>query len=342
MSQTTLTIDLDAIIANWRALDAMSAGETAAVVKADAYGLGMAQVAPALARAGTRQFFVAMAQEGANLRKILGEGPRIFVFNGYAPDEQMLFAEAALVPLLNSPEQFTAFTRDLSGAPYGVQLDTGMNRLGLEGEDWGALAAEATPALIISHLACADAQGHPMNDTQRRNFEQMTIECDAPRSLGATGGIIMGPDYHFDLTRPGIGLYGGQPFSDARPVVTLEAPVIQIRNLGIGESVGYGNTWQAARPSRIATLALGYADGVHRALSNGAMFFWDVTPCPLVGRVSMDLITVDVTDAQGDPAALTLLNELQTIDELAHSAGTIGYEILTSLGTRFNRRYKGG
>ena len=342
MSSGTLTIDLNAIVANWRALDAMTACETAAVVKADGYGLGAAEVAGALAWAGARQFFVALAEEGAALRRALGPGPTISVFSGHMAGDTDLIRAHALVPMLNSVEQMARHLETLPEAAFGVQLDTGMNRLGMEPAEWAAvrdLAPGRTPALILSHLACADAPDHPMNARQLQLFAEITAEAGVPRSLAATGGILLGEPYHFDLTRPGIGLYGGLPFIDAHPVVALDLPVIQIRDVVPGETVGYGNTWSAARPSRIATVAAGYADGLIRAIGRGARVFAGDVPCPVVGRVSMDLITVDVTDLPEPPEALSILGRHQSVDTLAEAAGTIGYEILTSLGRRYSRSY---
>jgi alanine racemase len=191
----------------------------------------------------------------------------------------------------------------------------------------------------MSHLACSDDPDHPMNRQQLDQFHLMTDGISVPRSLAATGGILLGPEYHFDLTRPGVGLYGGQPFDQAQPVAHLDLPVVQVRDLEVGETVGYGNAWQAERPSKIATVSGGYADGLLRALSGGATLWHGTQPVPLAGRVSMDLITVDVTDLPELPGVLSILSAEQTVDDLAERAGTIGYEILTSLGARYQRRY---
>lgn len=344
MARATLTIDLDAIAANWRALAAMGAAEAGAVVKADAYGLGAAPVAGALAAAGARRFFVALAEEGAVLRRTLGPGADIFVFSGHMDGDTDTLRDAALIPLLNAPEQVQRHRAALPGHPFGVQLDTGMNRLGMEEADWTTLAPmllAERPRLLISHLACADERDHPMNAAQLSTFRRMTDGTGVARSLAATGGILLGRDYHFDLTRPGIGLYGGLPFGDARPVVTLSVPVIQLRDVAPGETVGYGNTWTAARPSRIATLGSGYADGLIRAMTGRARVFADDRPCAVVGRVSMDLIAADVTDLDRAPETLEILGPAQGVDALAAAAGTIGYEILTALGPRYARRYTG-
>ena len=345
MSTGHITIDLDAIIANWRALDKMSKSETAAVVKADGYGLGAGRVAKALAKAGARKFFVAVAEEGAILRQALGEGPQINILSGHMSGDTDMIGDLDLTPMLNSIDQISRHFEALPGHAFGIQLDTGMNRLGMEWDEWGAIAEIALaqhPTLVMSHLACADEPDHPMNAFQLDVFNQMTDGISVPRSLAATGGILLGKDYHFDMTRPGIGLFGGLPFENARHVVQMDLPVIQIRNLNAGEVVGYGNAWQAERPSRIATISAGYADGLLRSMSDKATLYYGDEPCPLVGRVSMDLLTVDVTDLSEDPHALTILGTQQTVDQLARVAGTIGYEILTSLGNRYTRRSKGG
>jgi alanine racemase len=346
MAQAVLSIELDALLANWRALAALSGrAEAGAVVKADGYGLGAARVAPVLAAAGARRFFVAEVQEGAAVRQAIGHGPDIFVFSGHMAGDADTIAAATLIPLLNSPGQVARHRQALPGHAFGVQLDTGMNRLGLEEADWRALAPELLalkPRLLMSHLACADEPGHAMNAQQLGAFRQMTDGTGVPRSLSATGGILLGPDYHFDMTRPGVGLYGGAPFTDASPVVRLSLPVIQIRNVEKGETVGYGSAWTAPRPARIATLAAGYADGLLRAMTGKACVWHGQTPCPLVGRVSMDMMGVDVTDLDDVPERLDILCTAQGVDALAAMAGTIGYEILTSLGRRYARTYTGG
>ncbi|SFE67342.1 alanine racemase [Sulfitobacter brevis] len=344
MTTSKLTIDLSAIVANWQALNAMTQVETAAVVKADAYGLGIARVAPALASAGARQFFVACAEEGAALRDILGPGPTINIFSGHMAGDAGMIGGAKLTPMLNSVDQMLRHVESLPGHPFGLQLDTGMNRLGMEPAEWSALrdiALAQRPALIMSHLACADEPAHPMNPAQLQAFYEMTDGIDAPLSLSATGGIFLGRDYHFDLTRPGIGLYGGLPFTEALPVVTLDVPVIQVREVWAGESVGYGNAFVATEDMRIATVAAGYADGLPRAIGPNARFTLDGRHVSAVGRVSMDLITVDVTGHDGTPEYLQLIGPHQSVDTVADFAETIGYEILTSLGSRYSRAYVG-
>jgi len=343
MSTATLTIDLNAIAANWRALAQLAQVETAAVVKADGYGLGAGRVAAHLASAGARQFFVAVAEEGLALRRALGSGPSISVFSGHMAGDAGAIEGANLTPMINSLDQMLRHVEALPGHPFGLQLDTGMNRLGMEPAEWSALrdiALAQNPTLIMSHLACADASDHPMNETQRRAFEDMTQGIDVPRSLSATGGILLGADYHYDMVRAGIGLYGGLPFIGAAPVVTLDIPVVQIRAVTTGETVGYSNTWTAARPSKIATISAGYADGLIRAMGARAHLHAGDTAVPVVGRISMDLITVDVTDLPHPPQTLQLIGRHQSVDDVAEFAGTIGYEILTGMGARYARIWR--
>ena len=342
MGASELTIDLNALAANWRAREALSAPgvETAAVVKADGYGLDAGRVAQKLLATGVSTFFTAVAEEAQIVRKAVGDAPDIFVFSGHMAGDSERLQSANLIPLLNAPEQVARHFSALPGHAFGVQLDSGMNRLGLEPEDWSALRSElmgAGPRLVMSHLACADAPDHPMNAQQLRVFSEMT-QGVARRSLAATGGILLGPEYHFELTRPGIGLYGGLPFVDAQPVVQIEAPVIQTRTVRPFETVGYGNVWEATVESQIATISAGYADGLIRAMGSKAHVFAGNTPCPVIGRVSMDLITVDVTHLEEVPERLSILGSQQTVDDQAEAAGTIGYEILTSLSSRYARR----
>lgn len=336
MGSGLLKIDLDALVENWRALDRLSASETAAVVKADGYGLGAGRVAKALAAAGVHQFFVAMAEEATALRAVLGPAPSIGVFSGHMEGDTRLISDLNLIPMLNSPEQIARHKDRLPEQGFGLQIDTGMNRLGIEAYDWSPEMAENAD-LVMSHLSCADEPDHTANEAQLKAFLSMTAGLRVPRSLAATGGILLRPDYHFDLTRPGIGIYGGAPFAQAQPVVQLDLPVIQTRRVEVGQSVGYGCAFTAERPSVIATVAAGYADGLIRQMSGRGRLYAGNTACLIVGRVSMDMIGVDVSDLDTVPDALTILGPHQTVDDLAAAAGTIGYEILTSLGHRYAR-----
>ncbi|MEB8386072.1 alanine racemase [Rhodobacteraceae bacterium KMM 6894] len=345
MSTATLTIDLNALTLNWRALDALGEAETAAVVKADAYGLGADRVGRALARAGARTFFTAVAEEGAALRRALGPGPVIYVLSGHMPGDADMIGDLDLVPILNSLDQMVRHVEALPGKGFGLQLDTGMHRLGMDPTEWGAvreIALAQHPQLIISHLACADDRDAAMNAQQLKRFTEMTDGCDVPLSLANTGAILLDPAYHFDLVRPGIGLYGGLPFASARPVASLDIPVIQCRDVAVGGAVGYNRGWIAQRPSRIATISAGYADGILRAIGGKALVWAEDVPCPVVGRVSMDMIGIDVTDLGHDPKTVEMLGRHQTVDTLSAAADTIGYEILTALGARYTRRYLGG
>ncbi|CUX81106.1 MAG: alanine racemase Alr [Roseibaca calidilacus] len=342
MAQARLEIDLGALAANWQALDRMTTVETAATVKANGYGLGAARVAEALAKAGARRFFVAVAEEGAAVRAAIGPDLPIHVYGGHMAGDAAAIRDAGLIPMLNSVEQLTRHFEALPAAPFGIQLDTGMNRLGMEPGEWASVAEIALgqgPALIMSHLACSDEPDHAMNAQQLATFRDLTDGAGVPRSLSATGGVLLGRDYHFDLTRPGIGLYGGRPFTDAQAVVRLSIPVIQTRVVQAGESVGYGNSFVAPQDMRVATIAAGYADGIQRALSGRATLWAGDVPCPLLGRVSMDLLTIDVSAVDGPVEALDLLGPHQGVDALADVIGTIGYEVLTGLGPRYERVY---
>lgn len=358
-----LTIDLHAIADNWRALAALAApAEAAAVVKADAYGLGIAQVAPALWRAGARTFFVAHLKEGITLRALLPDAA-IYVLNGLLPDTAPAYAAHGLQPVLGSaPEigEWSELSRANGGLPAALHVDTGMHRLGLSLEEAVRLASMVgmlgfKPSLIMTHLACADTPGHVMTARQRLIFADVARRFPRVKaSLANSAGTLMGRDFRFDLVRPGIFLYGGAAINGVpplQPVVRLEAKVIQVGTAASGETVGYGAAERLRRDSRLATVHIGYADGLFRAAGSadgrkGAQAVVAGRRCPLVGRISMDLATLDITDlpedavARGDVA--TFLGDGITIDELAGKAGTIGYEVLTSLGRRYVRRYVGG
>ena len=342
MATAKLTVNLEAIADNWRRLNRLSgdATETAAVVKADGYGLGASEVAGALRRCGASTFFVALAEEGAQLRHSTGGEVEIYVLSGYRSCDAPLVSDCNLIPVINSAEQFRCHSRDLPHGRIALQLDTGMNRLGMEADEFRSVRETpggAEPVLVMSHLACADEPHHPQNQSQLKEFLAMTEGMRPRRSLSATGGILLGPEYHFDLCRPGVGLYGGLPHRGARQAVQLDLPVIQVRDVRPGESVGYGATWLARSDTRVATVSAGYADGIFRSLGGSLTFHAGDVPCRSVGRISMDLITVDVSHIREVPDTLQLLGRHQTIDDLADCASTIGYEILTSLGNRYER-----
>lgn len=341
-----LIIDLDAIAANWRALDAMTGHncQTSAVIKADGYGLGAGRVASTLAKAGARRFFVAVAEEGAEVRRALGKGPEIAVLSGHMEGDTDRIRGHALTPMVNSIDQLTRHLEAMPEHPFGIQLDVGMSRLGMGAQEWQVardLALRARPQMLMGHLTSSEEAGSHASNNELVRFLHMTDGTNLPRSLANSGGILLGRDYHFDLTRPGVALYGGMPFEDYNPAVQLSLPVIQLREIGAGETVGYNGTWQAEQPTLIATVSGGYADGLPRALSPGLQLWAGKIPCPVVGRISMDLITVNVTHLRHVPEVLDLLGAHQTVSDVAKIAGTISYEILTSLGARYTRRYMG-
>jgi alanine racemase len=351
-----LTVDVGAVRANYRLLRSrLGATACAAVVKADAYGLGAAAVAPALAREGCRQFFVAHLDEALALRPLLPEA-EVFVLNGLPAGAEAECARHGVAPVLNSLAQVDAWAAQARRLgrplPAALQVDSGMSRLGLSEAELDILAAEPKRLdgialrLVMSHLACAERQDHPMNREQLRSFARARARLPkAPASLANSSGIFLGADFHFDLARPGAALYGLAPLAGEanpmRPVVRLRGRIVQVRQVAAGAAVGYGATWRAEGRRRIATVAVGYADGYLRSLSGRATAFAGDAAVPLVGIVSMDTATFDVTDA---PAAveggfLELIGPRNPVDALAGEAGTIGYEILTSLGHRYARAY---
>lgn len=344
MAQSILTVNLPAIAENWRRLDRLSppSVETGAVLKANSYGLGIDKVAPYLEKTGVKSFFVALAEEGKELRKLISGKARIFVLSGYMKGDKPLIKEMNLIPVIVTPEQYLRFVEDLPNHKFGIQIDTGMNRLGMEPEHFLALKdriVSLRPELIMSHLGCADEEDQTTNRMQLRNFRDLTKGMDFPLSLSATGGILLGDEYFFDLCRPGIGLFGGLPFNDGVQVLSLKIPVIQVQKVCKGEGVGYNRAWIAPRDTILATVAAGYADGLIRSLSNNSLIYANNTPCPVVGRVSMDMITVDVSGLQDVPEYLEFMGLAQRLDDLARQASTIGHELLTSLGQRYKKIY---
>lgn len=357
-----LCIDLGAVRANYRLLrDRLGVAACGAVVKADAYGLGAERVAPALAAEGCRHFFVAHLDEAILLRPHVPAAAEIFVLNGVPPGAEAEAVEHRATPVLNGLghiEAWAGLARSRGRPlPAVLQVDTGMSRLGLARAELAAVADDPrlldgiAPRLVMSHLACAERQDHPLNAEQLARFDAArAVLPEAPASLANSSGIFLGETYHFDLARPGAALYGiapvvGRP-NPMRPVVRLQGRVIQVREVQAGDAVGYGATWRAAGPRRIATVSVGYADGFPRDLSNRATAFAGDAPMPLVGTVSMDTTTFDVTDAPDGAVTpggfIDLIGPRNPVDALAAQAGTIGYEILTGLGRRYARRYVGG
>ena len=356
-----LTIDLAAIVGNWRELAARAApAQCAAVIKADGYGCGIAPVAQALAKSGCRTFFVADLAEARSVRKAT-PAAEIYVLNGLWPGTARAFADANLRPVIGSRAELDEWDEFCAGAGWrgaaALHVDTGMNRLGLTPEQAAAVAAraraDANIGLLMSHFACAEEPSHPLNAKQMAEFRDVrALFPKIPGSLANSSGIFLGPDAHHDLVRPGVALYGANPtpghLNLMRPVLRLEGRIVQVRDVAAGETVGYGATRTVQRPTRLAIVALGYADGFLRAASAsdtkpGAEGIVAGRRCPLAGRISMDLLALDVTELpediprRGDFA--TLLGDDIYVDDLASHAGTIAYEVLTSLGRRYRRVY---
>jgi alanine racemase len=361
-----LTIRLDAIQENWRRLAARVApAECGAAVKGDAYGLGVKPIATALWAAGCRSFFVARPLEGAELRAFLPREAIIYVLDGLFPGQAEFYAKEELRPALISHDEareWAAFGRVYGRKlPCALHIDTGINRLGFSIAEFERLLANnmtmdgLNVALVMSHLACADEPGHPLNERQWQLFGQVRARLPGvPASFANSSGIFLGREFIAELVRPGIALYGGNPQASVAnpmlPVAFLEGAVLQVRKVDTGETVGYGATWTASRPTRVAVLGAGYKDGVPRALSSRehtgpAQVFLGGQRCPIIGRVSMDMMAVDVTDlpegAVTRGTRAEILGGNIGIDEAASWANTISYELLTRLGNRYTRLYSG-
>ncbi len=343
------TTHLTHIADNWRALAALqSDAKTGAVVKANAYGHGSSAVAGALARAGCRSFFVAHVLEGVSLRAALGPEPEIFVFHGFGSGEIPLIREARLIPVLNTLQQVGQWREANDNLPAAIHIDTGMNRLGLRPEEAGEARdqlAECQINLVMSHLTCADEPGHDLNQKQLSAFTELaSLWPGTKRSLANTAGTYLGADYGFELTRPGIGLYGGGPTPPAgthlKPGLTLTAPVLSVFEALPGETSGYGATYMLDTPRTLATVAFGYADGYPRAAANSGFAMLRETRLPVVGRVSMGLTTLDITETRDDIEVGSMVEFLgghAHLEEQAIAAGTLGYELVTGLGHRVER-----
>jgi alanine racemase len=359
LAGATATIDLAALKANYLLLARKAkTAHTAAAIKGDAYGLGVKPVAKTLWASGCRSFYVARPEEGATLRSILPRAT-ITVLDGLYEGEASYYRKHKLVPALTTITQIRDWTRNGKGAPCSLHVDTGINRAGLQPHEWLAFTGEEkllralNIRMLMSHLACGDDNTSPMNQRQLDKFR--SIHAGVPHlkaSLANSPGIFLGHAYHFSETRPGVALYGGNPTpyqkNPMKPVITLEARILQIRSVPQDQTVGYSATWTADRPTKIAIIAAGYADGIARKLSSHqqggpAQVYLAGQRCPIVGRVSMDMMTIDVTDVPERKLAKATHAELFgkhiSVDEAAAWAGTISYELLTHLGKRYARRY---
>ncbi len=370
-SQAVLTIDLDALGDNWRRLAARAApAECGAAVKADAYGCGIEAAVPALARAGCRTFFVAHVSEGRRARAALDEaglGGRVFVLNGFHPDASSVsdYRQHRLDAVIGSGDELAAWLEARAGwsgddrPVCALHVDTGMNRLGFPVDEARGLSRSSLDAagiaFVMSHLVSAENPADPINARQIASFDHARDGAlgGYPASLSNSSGLFLPQAPIYDLVRPGYALYGGNPTpgrpNPMRAVVSLEARILQLRDVPAGATAGYNGRWTAARPSRLATIGLGYADGIPISGSGidgrGASVVMDGVPCPIVGRISMDLTIADVTDVPADKirtdAMVEWLGPEADVDALARSCGTIGYEILVNLGRRHRRHYSG-
>lgn len=353
-AQARLVVDLAALRANWRLLaERAGAAECGAAVKADAYGIGLAAAVPALAAAGCQSFFVAHLGEALAARRLAPQA-RVFLLNGLPPAHADTLHPAGVRPVLGDLAQLARW-RDLGGGPCALQIDTGMNRLGLRWDDAPPTAADLAALgveLLLSHFVASEEPTHPLNETQIARFAQWRARYpELPASMANSSAHFLAERPYYALTRPGYALYGGNPTPDApnpmRDVVRLSAPILSIRAVPTGETCGYNARWTAKRPSRIASIGVGYADGYPRGCGGfderpGAQVVIEGRRCPLVGRVSMDLALIDVTDAASARVGseAVLIGEGIGVDEVGGWAGTNGYEVLTRLGPRYDRIYK--
>ena len=360
LARAVMTINLGAIADNFRNLSSRLAPacQAGAVVKANAYGLGFEEISKTLTGAGCRHFFVADLEEGIALRRVL-EKADIYIFNGPERNSERAFEEHSLTPVLNTPgqiESWGVFTGSKGGCGTAIQVDTGMSRTGLDMAYLERLADDRKLdgmdlKFLMSHLACADEPGHPLNARQLDEFSRArSLLGEPPGSLANSSGIFLGADYHFDLVRTGGALYGMNPTPNSDnpmdSVVKLEAPILQLRDVDSPITVGYGASSRVEGPGRIATVAVGYADGYLRSLSNKGSAFVNGVRVSVIGRVSMDYITLDVSKLPEDEvrpgSVVELVGPHHGIDALAEEAGTVAYEILTGLGTRYTRVYYDG
>ncbi len=361
-----LSIDLHALVENWRMLGRRTTpAECAGVVKADAYGCGLEPVTRALAQAGCRTFFVAHLAEARRVRAVAPKAEAVYVLNGFMPGMAAAFAEAQARPVIGNLAELAEWDAFINATGWSggaaLQIDTGMNRLGIDPTEAVALAARLHKenhglTLLLSHFACADTPNHPLNQRQISLFRELRLAFrGVPASLANSAGLFLGPTAYCDLVRPGIAVYGANPIPNRdnpmRPVVELKGRIAQIRSLNKGDTVGYGAAWVARRPTKLAVVAVGYGDGYQRAASGtdaarGAEVEIAGKLCPIVGRVSMDLLTVDITDLPANSVRrgdlVTLIGGRLDVDHLAAHVRSISYEVLTNLGRRYHRFYRGG
>jgi len=340
-----IKINLCNIKKNWLYLNKFSKKntETGAVIKANAYGLGAHEIAPALWEAGSRSFFVATAEEAIHINKILPRNRKIYVLNGYDVKYKKAFDELDLIPVLNSPDQLNSFIEMNKNKSLCIQIDIGMSRLGFQFEQickHKDAINNLNLDLVLGHLTTAINPKNPANKIQLHKFRELTINFPfAKKSLAASHGIFINNKYHFDVTRPGIAIFGGIRNPNIFDVINIELPVIQTHFINPGEGIGYGLTYVCKEKKRVATLAGGYADGLTRNFSNVGFLYHNKIPCPILGKVSMDLVTVDISHLNNVPKKLTFVGQNQSINDLSDIAKTISHEVLINLGNRFSRQY---
>lgn len=341
----TIKINLSNIKKNWIYLNKFTKKntETSAVIKANAYGLGAHEIATALWEAGSRSFFVATTEEAIQLHKILPNNRKIYVLNGYDINHKKAFNELNLIPVLNSPDQLISYIEDNKNKGLCIQIDIGMKRLGFQLDQiykHKDAIKNLNLDLILGHLTTAINPENRVNKIQLEKFRELINHFpSSKKSLAASHGIFINNNYHYDLTRPGIALFGGIRNSNILDVINIELPVIQTHSLKPGEGIGYGLTYICKEKKRVATLAGGYADGLTINFSNVGFLYYDKIPCPILGKVSMDLVTVDISHLNQVPDKLTFVGPNQSINDLSEIAKTISHEILINLGNRFSRHY---
>ncbi len=341
----TIKINLKNLKKNWLYLNSITKKntETGAVIKANAYGLGVSEIATALWEAGNRSFFVATVEEAIYLSKLLPRKNKIYTLNGFDIAYKNAFDDFELIPVLNTPTQLISFVENSKNKIACIQIDIGMNRLGLQLDQlkkYKNIIKTLNLDLILGHLTTAVDPNNKSNKLQLELFKKETLNFPLVRkSLAASHGIFIKKHYHFDLTRPGIALFGGIRNNNILDVVNIELPVLQTHYLNPGDGIGYGLTYVCNKRMKVATLAGGYADGLNRKFSNNGFLYYEKTPCPILGKISMDLVTVDISHLKKIPEKLTFIGSKQTINDLADIAKTISHEILINLGDRFKKKY---